>query len=60
MVPPVSRDGARRAIWEEEWKDKLAEKWQTKDFEYEGGYAAWCMRVLSEPQRTLWAAFFQA
>ncbi|KAL4740779.1 hypothetical protein BDV11DRAFT_168729 [Aspergillus similis] len=59
MVPLVSSDGERRAIWVEEWKDKLAEKWQTKDFEYEGGFSAWCMRVLPEPQRTRWAAFFQ-
>lgn len=60
MVPLVSRNGARQAIWVKEWKDKLAEKWRTKDFEYEGGYAAWCMRVLPEPQRTRWAGFFQS
>ncbi|KAL4746268.1 hypothetical protein BDW72DRAFT_197859 [Aspergillus terricola var. indicus] len=59
MVPLVSSDGARRAIWVEEWKDILAGKWQTKDFEYEKGFSAWCMRVLPEPQRTRWAAFFQ-
>jgi tetratricopeptide (TPR) repeat protein len=59
MVPLVSADGDRRVIWVESWKDRLAEKWKTKDFEYEGGLTAWCMRVLPEPQRTRWAAFFQ-
>ncbi|KAL4956079.1 hypothetical protein BDW69DRAFT_159245 [Aspergillus filifer] len=59
MVPVVSAEGERQVIWVEEWKDRLAEKWKTKVFEYEGGFSAWCMRVLPEPQRTRWAAFFQ-
>ncbi|KAL3460099.1 hypothetical protein BJX64DRAFT_278710 [Aspergillus heterothallicus] len=58
MVPIVSGE-ERKVIWVEEWKDSLAEKWKTKDFAYEGGFAAWCLRVLPEPQRTRWAAFFQ-
>ncbi|OBT78713.1 hypothetical protein VF21_02574 [Pseudogymnoascus sp. 05NY08] len=43
---------------EEEWKDRLAEEWETADFEFEGGLSAWCSRVLPEPQRTRWATFF--
>ncbi|KAL4971626.1 hypothetical protein BDW66DRAFT_155481 [Aspergillus desertorum] len=39
MVPLVSGDGERRAIWIEEWKDRLAEKWQTNDFDFEGGFS---------------------
>ncbi|KAL2794552.1 hypothetical protein BJX66DRAFT_303401 [Aspergillus keveii] len=59
MVPVVSAEGEKQVIWVEDWKDRLAEKWKTKDFEFEGGFSAWCMRVLPEPQRTRWAAFFQ-
>ncbi|KAL2820127.1 hypothetical protein BJX63DRAFT_428448 [Aspergillus granulosus] len=59
MVPLVSAAGERRVIWVEEWKDSLAKKWETKNFEFEGGLSAWCMRVLPEPQRTRWAAFFR-
>ncbi|KAL4999761.1 hypothetical protein BDV10DRAFT_200448 [Aspergillus recurvatus] len=59
MVPLFSAKGDRGVIWVEEWKDRLADKWETEDFEYEGGLSAWCMRVLPEPQRTRWATFFQ-
>ncbi|KAL2847123.1 hypothetical protein BJX68DRAFT_240245 [Aspergillus pseudodeflectus] len=59
MVPLISAEGERQVIWVEEWKDRLADKWKTNDFEFEGGLSAWCMRVLPEPQRTRWAAFFQ-
>ncbi|KAL4981698.1 hypothetical protein BDW68DRAFT_172017 [Aspergillus falconensis] len=59
MVPLFSAEGDSQVIWVEEWKDRLAEKWETQDFEHEGGLSAWCMRVLPEPQRTRWAAFFQ-
>jgi hypothetical protein len=60
MVPLVSAEGNRQVIWVEEWKDSLAEKWETESFEYEGGLSAWCMRILPEPQRTRWAAFFMS
>ncbi|KGO52106.1 Tetratricopeptide-like helical [Penicillium expansum] len=59
MVPLISSDGAKEIIRIEEWKDRLAEKWETADFTFEGGLSAWCMRVLPEPQRTRWATFFQ-
>lgn len=58
MVPLVSTTGERQEIWVEEWKDRLAEEWETADFEFEGGLSAWCSRVLPEPQRTRWATFF--
>ncbi|KFY77270.1 hypothetical protein V498_09386 [Pseudogymnoascus sp. VKM F-4517 (FW-2822)] len=58
MVPIVSTTGERQEIWIEEWKDRLAEEWETADFEFEGGLSAWCSRVLPEPQRTRWATFF--
>lgn len=60
MVPLVSTTGERQEIWIEEWKDRLAEEWETADFEFEGGLSAWCSRVLPEPQRTRWATFFGA
>ncbi|KAJ5413252.1 hypothetical protein N7465_005557 [Penicillium sp. CMV-2018d] len=59
MVPLISPDGEKQIIWIEEWKDRLAEKWETADFAFAGGLSAWCMRVLPEPQRTRWATFFQ-
>jgi hypothetical protein len=59
MVPVVSAEGEKKVIWVEEWKNRLAERWKTNDFEFKGGFSAWCMRVLPEPQRTRWAAFFQ-
>ncbi|KAF3481028.1 Tetratricopeptide-like helical [Arthroderma uncinatum] len=59
MVPLVSPDGEKRIVWVEEWKDRLAVKWETADFVLEGGLSAWCMRVLPEPQRSRWATFFQ-
>lgn len=59
MVPFISSDGEKQIIWIEEWKDRLAEKWETADFAFAGGLSAWCMRVLPEPQRTRWATFFQ-
>ncbi|CAI7592439.1 unnamed protein product [Penicillium discolor] len=59
MVPLISSDGEKQIIWIEEWKDRLAEKWETADFAFAGGLSSWCMRVLPEPQRTRWAAFFQ-
>ncbi|KAJ5213230.1 hypothetical protein N7449_000399 [Penicillium cf. viridicatum] len=59
MVPLVSPDGEKQIIWIEEWKDRLAEKWETAEFAFAGGLSAWCMRVLPEPQRTRWATFFQ-
>lgn len=59
MVPLDSSGGEKRIIWVEEWKDRLAEKWETADFTFEGGLSAWCMRVLPEPQRARWATFFQ-
>ncbi|KFZ05421.1 hypothetical protein V501_08354 [Pseudogymnoascus sp. VKM F-4519 (FW-2642)] len=58
MVPFVSTTEERKKIWIEEWKDRLAEEWETADFEFEGGLSAWCSRVLPEPQRTRWATFF--
>ncbi|KAL3478572.1 hypothetical protein BJX99DRAFT_224327 [Aspergillus californicus] len=58
MVPLVSPDGTREVIWIEEWKDRLAEKWNTADFAFEGGLHAWCMRVLPEEQRARWGTFF--
>ncbi|KAJ0419771.1 hypothetical protein BJY00DRAFT_285504 [Aspergillus carlsbadensis] len=58
-VSVVSAEGEREVIWIEEWKDRLAEKWKTDEFELKGGLSAWCLRVLPEPQRTRWAAFFQ-
>ncbi|KAL2862512.1 NACHT domain protein [Aspergillus lucknowensis] len=57
-VPLMSPDGERRVVWVEEWKDSLAEKWQTADFAFEGGLSAWCMQVLPEPQRSQWAKWF--
>ncbi|KAL3429846.1 hypothetical protein BDV09DRAFT_202726 [Aspergillus tetrazonus] len=60
MVPLASAEGNRRVIWVEDWKDSLAEKWETESFKYEGGLSAWCMRILPEPQRTRWAAFFMS
>ncbi|KAL4971208.1 hypothetical protein BDW66DRAFT_165879 [Aspergillus desertorum] len=60
MVPLVSAEGNRRVIWVEEWKDRLAEKWEAEGFEFEGGLSAWFMRILPEPQRTRWAAFFMS
>ena len=59
MVPLDSSDGEKRIIWVEEWKERLAEKWNTADFMFEGGLSAWYMRILPEPQRALWATFFQ-
>ncbi|RDL30658.1 Tetratricopeptide-like helical [Venustampulla echinocandica] len=59
MVPLVDSDGEKRTIWVEEWKDKLAEKWETADSAYEGTLSAWCMRVLPEPQKARWATLFQ-
>jgi tetratricopeptide (TPR) repeat protein len=59
MVPVVSSDGDTNAIWIEDWKDGLAEKWETADFTFDGGLSAWCMRVLPEPQRTRWAKMFK-
>ncbi|KAL3435231.1 hypothetical protein BDV09DRAFT_204202 [Aspergillus tetrazonus] len=41
MVPLVSRNGARQTIWVKEWKDKLAEKWRTKDFEIASPIMMW-------------------
>ncbi|KAL4886719.1 hypothetical protein BJY04DRAFT_213475 [Aspergillus karnatakaensis] len=60
-VPLISAEGERQVIWVEEWKDRLAEKWKTRELEleHEGGFWAWGIRVLPEPQRTRWAAFFQ-
>lgn len=48
-----------QTLWAEEWKDRLEEKWKTKDFEFKGGLSAWCMRVLPEVQRERWATFFK-
>ncbi|KAJ5390081.1 Tetratricopeptide-like helical [Penicillium cataractarum] len=59
MVPAVSSDGDMNAIWIEDWKDGLVEKWETTDFTFDGGLSAWCMRVLPEPQRTRWAKMFK-
>ncbi|KAJ5317825.1 Tetratricopeptide-like helical [Penicillium antarcticum] len=59
MVPLNSSGGEQRSIWVEEWKDRLAEKWEIADFTFEGGLSAWCMRILPEPQRARWATFFQ-
>lgn len=59
MVPVVSSDGHRKAIWIEDWKDGLAKKWETADFKFDGGLSAWCMRVLPEPQRTRWVKMFE-
>ena len=59
MVPLVSSNGEKRIIWVEEWKDRLAEKWETEDFAFEGSLSAWCMSVRPEPQRARWATFFQ-
>ncbi|KFY17683.1 hypothetical protein V492_00491 [Pseudogymnoascus sp. VKM F-4246] len=60
MAPLVSSTGERKEIWVEEWKDRLAEEWETDGFEFEGGLSAWCLRMLPEPQRTRWATFFKA
>lgn len=59
MVPVVSSDGDRHAIWIEDWKDRLTEKWETAGFAFDGGLSAWCMRILPEPQRTRWAKMFK-
>ncbi|KAJ5937944.1 Tetratricopeptide-like helical [Penicillium verhagenii] len=59
MIPVLSPNGDRRAIWIEDWKDGLAKKWETADFTFDGGLSAWCMRVLPEPQRTRWAKMFK-
>jgi tetratricopeptide (TPR) repeat protein len=59
MVPVVSSDSHRREIWIEDWKDGLAKKWETTDFTFDGGFSAWCMRVLPEPRRTRWAKMFK-
>lgn len=48
-----------QTLWIEEWKDRLAEKWGTKEFEFEGGLSPWCMRVLPAGQRERWATFFK-
>jgi hypothetical protein len=42
-----------------EWRDRLEQKWETKNFEFEGGLSAWCMQVLPEVQRARWATFFK-
>ena len=54
-----SESGEVKTLWVEEWKDQLAEKWRTKDFEFEGGFSAWCMNVLPELQRDRWACLFK-
>lgn len=59
MVPLISSGGEKRIIRIEEWKNRLAEKWETADFSFEGGLSAWCRRVLPELQRARWATFFQ-
>ncbi|OQE07976.1 hypothetical protein PENVUL_c011G07255 [Penicillium vulpinum] len=59
MVPLISSDGKQQIIWIEDWKDRLAKKWETADFTFTDGLSAWCMRVLPEPQRARWALFFQ-
>ncbi|KAL4863511.1 hypothetical protein BDV12DRAFT_189645 [Aspergillus spectabilis] len=58
MVPLVSSSGERNVIWIEEWKERLAKKWETDDFVFKGGLSAWCMRVLPEPQRSRWTSLF--
>lgn len=52
-------NGQMQAIRVEEWKDRLEDKWGTKNFEFEGGLSAWCMQVLPEVQRMRWAALFK-
>jgi hypothetical protein len=61
MVPLVSATGEKQVIWVEEWKDRLAEKWKSAEFAFpDGGFVAWCMHVLPEPQKTRWATVFKA
>jgi tetratricopeptide (TPR) repeat protein len=59
MVPLKLPGDEQRIIWVEEWKDRIAEKWDTASFTFDGGLFAWCMRVLPEPQRARWATMFQ-
>jgi hypothetical protein len=61
MVPLVSATGEKQVIWVEDWKDRLAEKWKSSKIEFpDGGFLAWCMYVLPEPQKTRWATVFKA
>jgi hypothetical protein len=55
MVPLVSAAGEKQVIWIEEWKERLAKKWEIEDFGFEDELSAWCMRVLPEPQRSRFA-----
>jgi hypothetical protein len=60
MVPLVSATGEKQVIWVEEWKDRLAEKWKSAEVAFpDGGFVAWCMHVLPEPQKTRWATVFK-
>jgi hypothetical protein len=60
MVPLIPAAGEKQVIWVEEWKDRLAEKWKTTELTFpKGGFLAWCMHVLPEPQKTRWATLFQ-
>lgn len=58
-VPVVGSDGETRVVWVEEWKDGLAQKWQTAEFTFEGGLSAWVLRVLPEELREKWLLFFR-
>ncbi|GAM40351.1 NACHT domain protein [Talaromyces pinophilus] len=59
MVVLQSADGEKQTIAIKEWKDRLAKKWETADFAFEGGLSSWCMQILPEPQRSRWATFFK-
>ncbi|KAJ5459063.1 hypothetical protein N7530_011007 [Penicillium desertorum] len=52
-------DGQMQTMRVEEWRDRLEQKWETKNFEFEGGLSAWCMQVLPGVQRERWATFFK-
>lgn len=58
-VALTGSDGQVSSMWIEEWKDRLAEKWETEDFAFEGGLSAWCASVLREVQRERWTTFFK-
>jgi tetratricopeptide (TPR) repeat protein/nucleoside-triphosphatase THEP1 len=55
MIPLISAAGEKQIIWIEEWKERLAKKWEIEDFGFEGELSAWCMRVLPEPHRSRFA-----
>lgn len=60
MVPLVSAAGEKQVIRLEEWKNRLAEKWESAEIALpKGGFMAWCMHVLPESEKTRWSRIFK-